>query len=49
MVQKSETMKERKLNRAVMEAINRIIRGDGDFVGAFRQNVIRVIGSYGGE
>ena len=23
--------------------------GDGDFVGAFRQNVIRVIGSYGGE
>ena len=27
----------------------RITRGDGDFVGAFRQNVIRVIGSYGGE
>ncbi len=32
-----------------MEAINRITRGDGDFVGAFRQNVIWVIGSYGGE
>lgn len=46
---KSETLEEEALNRAVMEAINRITRGDGDFVGAFRQNVIRVIGSYGGE
>lgn len=45
---KSETLEERALNRAVMEAINRITRGDGVFVGAFRQNVIRVIGSYGG-
>ena len=34
------------LNRAVMEAIHRITRNEGDFVGAFRQNVIRVIGSY---
>ena len=46
---KSETLEEGAVNRAVMEAINRITRGDGDFVGAFRQNVIRVIGSYGGE
>ena len=46
---KSETLEEGALNRAVMEAINRITRGDGDFVGAFKQNVIRVIGSYGGE
>ena len=46
---KSETLEEVALNRAIMEAINRITRGDGDFVGAFRQNVIRVIGSYGGE
>lgn len=46
---KSETLEEGALNRAVMEAINRITRGDGNFVGAFRQNVIRVIGSYGGE
>ena len=46
---KSETLEEGALNRAVMEAINRITKGDGDFVGAFRQNVIRVIGSYGGE
>lgn len=32
-----------------MSAINRITCNDGDFVGAFRQNVIRVIGSYGLE
>ena len=32
-----------------MEAIHRITCNDGDFVGAFRQNVIRVIGSYGKE
>lgn len=32
-----------------MEAIHRITRNDGNFVGAFRQNVIRVIGSYGKE
>ena len=32
-----------------MEAIHRITRGDGDFVGAFRQNVIWVVGSYGRE
>ena len=46
---KSESLEEGALNRAVMEAINRITCNDGDFVGAFRQNVIRVIGSYGGE
>ena len=46
---KFETLEEGALNRAVMESINRITRGDGDFVGAFRQNVIRVIGNYGGE
>jgi len=45
----SETLEEGALNRAVMEAINRITCNDGDFVGAFRQNVIRVIGNYGKE
>ena len=45
----SETQEEGALNRAVMEAIHRITRNEGDFVGAFRQNVIRVIGSYGRE
>lgn len=43
----SETLEEGALNRAVMEAIQRITRNEGDFVGALRQNVIRVIGSYG--
>ena len=32
-----------------MSVINRITCNDGDFVGAFRQNVIRVIGNYGLE
>ncbi len=45
----SETLEEEALNRAVMEAIHRITRNDGDFVGAFRQNVIWVIGNYGKE
>lgn len=45
----SETPEEEALYRAVMEAIHRITRNDGDFVGAFRQNVIRVIGNYGKE
>lgn len=45
----SETLEEEALNRAVMEAIHRITRNDGDFVGTFRQNVIRVIGNYGKE
>ena len=45
----SETLEEEALNRAVMEAIHWITRNDGDFVGAFRQNVIRVFGNYGKE
>lgn len=32
-----------------MEAICRIARDNGDFVGAFRQNVIRIIDNYGKE
>lgn len=46
---KSESLEEGALNRAVMEAINRITCDEGQFVGAFRQNVIRVIGSYSRE
>ncbi len=42
----SPTLKEDILNEAVMEAINSVVEGKGDFVGAFRENVIRVIGSY---
>lgn len=45
----SATLEAGALNRAVMEAIHRIARNEGDFVGALRQNVIRVIGSYGQE
>ena len=30
-----------------MKAINRVEKNDGDFIGAFRQNVMHVIGSYG--
>ncbi|SFR78090.1 Site-specific recombinase [Anaeromicropila populeti] len=30
-----------------METIHRIVSNEGEFVGAFRQDVIRVIGSYG--
>ena len=45
----SETLEEEALNRVVMETIHRITRNDGDFVGAFRHNVIRVIGSHGKE
>ena len=37
----SPTLDEAALNHAVMDAINRIASNDGDFVGAFRQNVIR--------
>lgn len=42
----SPTIEESILQRAVMDAIQKIAANDGDFVGAFRQNVIRVIGSY---
>ena len=46
---KSESIEEGALNRAVMEAIQKIACNDGDFIGAFRQNVIRIIGNYGKE
>ncbi len=40
------TLKEEVLNEAVMTAINSVVENRGDFVGAFRENVIQVIGSY---
>ena len=46
---KSESIEEGALNRAVMAAIQKIACNDGDFIGAFRQNVIRIIGNYGKE
>lgn len=45
----SATLEKGALNRAVMEAIHRIACNDGNFASALRQNVIRVIGSYGRE
>lgn len=42
----SPTLKEEVLNEAVMTAINSVVENRGDFVGAFRENVIQVIGSY---
>ena len=44
---KSDTLEESALNRAVMTAIARITQNDGEFVDAFRQNVMRVLGDYG--
>lgn len=43
----SPSIEENLLHNAVMRAIQQIAAGNGDFVGAFRQNIIRVIGSYG--
>ena len=31
---------------AIMQAINSIVENKGDFIGAFRENVLRVIGNY---
>ena len=42
----SPTLKEEVLNEAVMTAINSVVENRGNFVGAFRENVIQVIGSY---
>ena len=40
------TLEEEALHNAIMEAMQKITGDNGDFVDAFRQNVIRVIGSY---
>ncbi|ACV62390.1 Resolvase domain protein [Desulfofarcimen acetoxidans DSM 771] len=42
----SPTYKEVMLYEAIMAAINSVVENRGEFVGAFRENVIRVIGSY---
>ncbi len=42
----SPTFKENILHEAIMAAINSVVENRGEFVGAFRENVIRVIGSY---
>ena len=40
------TLEEEALHNAIMEAMQKITGDNGNFVDAFRQNVIRVIGSY---
>ncbi|UWG99351.1 recombinase family protein [Dehalobacter sp. DCM] len=42
----SPTFKEEVLHDAIMTAINNVVENRGEFVGAFRENVIRVIGSH---
>ena len=42
----SPTMKEEALQAAIMTAINSVVDNRKHFVGAFRENVIRVLGSY---
>lgn len=42
----SPTLKEEQLHDAIMKAINKVLENNGDFIGAFRENVIRVIGNY---
>lgn len=42
----SPTLNETSLHEAVMAAINSVVEDQGEFVEAFRENVIRVIGSY---
>lgn len=42
----SPTLKEETVHEAIMTAIGSVVEDQGEFVQAFRENVIRVIGSY---
>lgn len=42
----SPTLKEEPLHHTIMTAINNVIEDNGDFIGAFRENIIRVIGNH---
>lgn len=42
----SPTLKEEQLHDTIMKAINKVVENSGEFIGTFRENVIRVIGSY---
>ncbi|WP_313527729.1 recombinase family protein [Anaerotignum sp.] len=44
--QNSPTLREKQLHDAIMTAINSVVENTGEFIGTFRENVIRVIGSY---
>lgn len=45
----SPTLKEDSLHEAIMTAINNVVEDQGEFVQAFRENVIRIIGSYSAQ
>jgi len=42
----SATLREPSLEAAIMTAINSVVENHGEFVGAFRENVIRIIGNH---
>lgn len=42
----SPTLKEEQLHDTIMKAINKVVENSGEFIGTFRENVIRVIGNY---
>lgn len=43
----SPTIEESVLHDAIMRAVNRVAKNEGDFIGAFRENVMHVIGDFG--
>jgi DNA invertase Pin-like site-specific DNA recombinase len=45
----SPTLKEDSLHEAIMTAINSVVEDQGEFVQAFRENVIRIIGNYSAQ
>lgn len=45
----SPTLKEPTLHEAIMTAIDSVVEDQGEFVQAFRENVIRIIGSYSSQ
>ncbi|MGB4899094.1 MAG: recombinase family protein [Ignavibacteria bacterium] len=44
--QHSPTIKETQIHDAIMTAINSVVKNTGEFIGTFRENVIRVMGNY---
>ena len=42
----SPSLEEKTLHEAIMEAVNSVVKDEGEFIDAFRDNVIRILGSY---
>lgn len=45
----SPTLRESTVQEAIMTAVNKVVEDQGEFVQAFRANVIRIIGSYSSQ